>query len=87
MPIMDISLQGISACWIANDEIKDSAYSNHYGIIKAYNQLYNRAQVLSGNSKQPSPKNSKGKSKGAVSSSPSDYVPVSTSPQTSYNQY
>ena len=83
---MEISLQGISACRKANDEIKDSAYSNHYGIIKAYNQLYSRGQLGPGNSKQPSPKNSKAK-KGGTVASPTDFVPAAASPQTSYNQY
>jgi hypothetical protein len=35
--IMEVSNHGIAACRKANDEIKDNAYSNHYGIIKAYN--------------------------------------------------
>ena len=83
---MEISVQGISACRKANDEIKDSAYSNHYGIIKAYNQLYSRGHTTTGNSKQPSPKNSKAK-KGGTIASLSDYVPATAamSPQTSYN--
>ena len=42
LSILEVSCNGIAACRKANDEIKDSAYSNHYGIIKAYNQLYSR---------------------------------------------